>query len=468
VKALFAGLFTALVTAFIVVVPSFEKPDEPGHLDYIRFLLAEGRLPRPLATPPCHESHWEGHHPPLYYLYAGAALKLSGMDLKGLSTEKLECAMIVDPGAARRARASGAVPRPNPKSLALGGGDPRNFEADPRDSFPWKAPFATVRFLRFLGLPWGLLVLALSFHCAREAFGPRDPWAWAAAALAVLNPQFLFMCGAVGNDAVAAGFGAVLAALGIRALKRGRGGPSLALAGVTGAAAGLGIMAKLTNLAGAAAGTAVLAAGPRRRAGAVLVAVAVAAAVAGWWFVRNAMIAHGLFGRWEPFGALATLKAVPAYDVTHRLRPGFFLSFAPGSLPVLAFKSYWGLFGWMTVPAPGWFHALMLAASAGGLAGFLASRLPPPAPRFTRAFLGGSILLVAALMVRVNLELDAPHGRYFFAAIVPISLVIAGGLRYWARRAGIGDRAAAGAVVAAILAADGASLAILARVYGAP
>jgi hypothetical protein len=184
--------------------------------------------------------------------------------------------------------------------------------------------------------------------------------------------------------------------------------------------------------------------------------------------VRNALLAHGLFGKWDPFGALATLRAVPAYDVTHRIRPGFFLSLGQGSLPVLAFKSYWGLFGWMTVPAPGWFYALMLVFTVAGLAGFIASRVPPPAPRYLRTYLGMAALLVVALMVRVNLELDAPHGRYLFAALVPISLMLTAGLRHWATRFGVGARAGAGAVVAAMLFANAACLPVLLWVYGAP
>ena len=67
--------FLALGVAYALAVPMFEKPDETRHLDYVRFLARERRLPRPLPSAPFHEeTHWQGAHGPLPHAVAAAVL----------------------------------------------------------------------------------------------------------------------------------------------------------------------------------------------------------------------------------------------------------------------------------------------------------------------------------------------------------------------------------------------------------
>ena len=63
VLLLILATFVLLTSAFSAAVPIFEAPDEPAHVDYVRFLRTQHRLPLQGET-------GEAHQPPLYYLPA--------------------------------------------------------------------------------------------------------------------------------------------------------------------------------------------------------------------------------------------------------------------------------------------------------------------------------------------------------------------------------------------------------------
>lgn len=60
-------MYVALAVGYLRAVPMFEAPDEPSHLEYIAFVMAEGRLPVYGPTP---DVPGEGMQAPLYYLSA--------------------------------------------------------------------------------------------------------------------------------------------------------------------------------------------------------------------------------------------------------------------------------------------------------------------------------------------------------------------------------------------------------------
>ena len=453
--------------AYATAVPSFEKPDEPGHLGMARFLLAERRLPRPLASPPYHEVHWGGQQPPLYYALSAVLLGLAGShSLDGLGISELDHAMIVDRKVAERILASGVVPRPNPSSPAFGGRDPRHFQADPRDSFPYRRPFLAVRLLRLSGLPWGLVTVLLTWIVSCRLLGTRGPWAAVATGIVALNPQFLFLCGSLSNDSMAFAFAAALTAGAIAVLDTAPQGASVGQAAGMGVLAGAGLLVKLSVVpAVGAALLALVAAGGRRLAGAIRGAalyILPAAAVGGWWFAWN--MVHS--GDALNFGSL--VRSQPAYLAHHPLLSRYFLSLEPGALPVRVFKSFWAHFGWQTVAAPSAVYWVLLVLTVAGFTGFVAAGPDRRAPRFLRSFLLIHTAFSVALLVRQNLDLNAAQGRYLFASLPPIALMLAFGLRHWAGRIGIRDRVAAGGVAAVMLAANVACLRVILTVYGAP
>lgn len=99
-KALFVGVFAAyLLTGalFAVNTPAWQAPDEPAHYNYVRQIAQDGCCPRiepgdwqseyqrrltanrfaPQLLGSLDTIQYEDHHPPLYYLLASIAFKLS-------------------------------------------------------------------------------------------------------------------------------------------------------------------------------------------------------------------------------------------------------------------------------------------------------------------------------------------------------------------------------------------------------
>ena len=100
-------------------------------------------------------------------------------------------------------------------------------------------------------------------------------------------------------------------------------------------------------------------------------------------------------------------------------------------------RSFWGLFGWLNVPYPGWVYAAFRAAEILLLVGLvlvaiLVLRRRKPDWRWTAAVL---ILLWAALLtvswLRFMREVPAAQGRYFFPALTAFALLVALAHRGW-------------------------------------
>ena len=63
--------YLALGLAYNTTVPAFETPDEPGHLSYVRYLVAHRRFPVQQPDPELSPA-LEAHQPPLYYVLSAA------------------------------------------------------------------------------------------------------------------------------------------------------------------------------------------------------------------------------------------------------------------------------------------------------------------------------------------------------------------------------------------------------------
>lgn len=436
------ALHLAVSVSFAMLTPSFEKPDEPGHLDYIRFLAVNRRLPGPLPAHPFVESAYEGQQPPLYYVLQAAMVRaIDPKTLEGLDTGEYNSRGVVASHRAARPGDRKMPPRPNPDSHLFGGKEARIFESDERDAFPYRYPYSLVRILRFAGIPWGLLTVVLAYHLGVLVFGSRGHGATVAAALAALNPQFCFLSGSVSNDGMAVAAASLVTYLGVRhaltpVKRRHPTDPFL-----VGAALGIALLVKLTVLPLAVFIILCLLAGARWRWGAGARAIAAGAAaavvVSGWYFVRNAAVFGDLLGQ-------------AAYQITkdalvaeRSLFSPYFFSLAADSFPALTFKSFWGYFGWMNVPLnPRLYHALALLCAAGvlGVAGHAAGALKAAAPARRReltlvGLLSLHALLSLAITIRFNLTFVQPQGRYLFGSLLPLSILLLMGFRFWTDRA---------------------------------
>lgn len=170
---------------------------------------------------------------------------------------------------------------------------------------------------------------------------------------------------------------------------------------------------------------------------------AVALAISGWWFVRNAWV----YGNMDVFG----LKRHDMVVVGQPLTGPFDLSAARHFVTV-SFQSFWAQFGWMGILVDQRIYLLLwgLCALAGlGFALYLARVLfgkssiinvhsagPLPSQeqatslqKWTLGLLALCLVVLTAGVIQYNLTYVQAQGRYFFPAIVPIATFFVLGIR---------------------------------------
>lgn len=415
-----------LGVAWSAAVPMFEKPDEPGHLAYVTFLVRHHRLPGRIAGPRLVECAWEFHHPPLYYALTAALLRVAAPELDAaLDPGRLEARMILDRAYAARVRADGRWPRPNAASRTFGGRSPAMFERDPRDRWPWQYPYTVARGLRLAGLLWGAILVIAAHGFARAVLGP-GVWADVAAAVVALSPQAGFIVSGIGNEGMAAMWAGLTTWLAWGFVRGDRSGRRIA---AVGACLGLGLLTKVTV---GSLGLWVLAcgwAGGRWRGlAAAGLATGGAALVSGWWFARNAVV----FG--DPLAWQACLAVQQPFLDPHALTSAYFWSWTESSFPVRLFRSFWGTFGWMTLRSEDSFYRGYLVLTVTAVAAVIVRAAAPRGPdrrdrRRADALLVLHLLATLAMVVQLNRSFTGPQGRYLFPSLLPVAVLIAAGVR---------------------------------------
>ncbi len=437
--------YVLLASLFAVRTPAWQAPDEPAHYNYVRQLV-EGDLP--VIAPgdwdqaylsqvvgaefdpayPVNGITYEDWQPPLYYLLQAPVYALTGGSLTAMRL----------------------------LSVALGAG-----------------------------------VVLLAYVVGRAVF-PGRPWAALSVAVIVaFTPQHLAVLAAVNNDSLSELIiAAVLALLVSPWPDRPTSRRLLAL----GLLLGAGFLTKgSAYLLAPVAGVFLLARyWPRPDRGAVqslslslskndsdsdsdygrppvrselaralaLVFIPALALGALWWG-RNLAVYGGL----DFIGKAAHDAVVVGQPRTAEWIAQYGLTGTLGRFLRTTFVSFWGQFGWMAAPLPGWSVAglgLVTVAAVGGLVMALTAdrrrptavdageqgskgageRRPNGEPFFTRhsplatrhlLVLGLTFLLTLALHVGYNLTFVQHQGRYLFPALIPIAVGLTEGLEYWLR-----------------------------------
>jgi hypothetical protein len=423
---LFPAAFGVLAVLYSLVTPAWEAPDEVAHFVYVKRLLTERALPVQQVG-----VLGVAHHPPLYYVLA--ALAAWPADLS-------------DP--------SGAF-RPNPRFIwaEQGGRDVNAARHTTSETFPYAGHALALHLGRLVSVLLGMATVGLVVLTARDVFPERRAVWLLAGALVAFNPQFLFISAALNNDAMAAlgGAGAVRAT--VQAWRDPASARRWLVVGVWLAVCQL---AKTTTLGVVVAALAVFAVAaarigrPRRIARAAVALAGPIVVGSGWWFVRN----YALYG--DPTGRRVFEQAWQEH--LHAV-----VLDGPGLRHVLGeqFRSLWGVFGWMNVPAPGWLYAALAGLCLLGLLGAAAVVLDRSSDAWRGA--SGPLLILTLFALAQELFLlwviagcggSCQQGRYLFPALGAGALVVAAGLaRLLAGRAGSIGRAAVVGGLAATAAA---------------
>lgn len=282
------ALFLILASAYSVIVPAWEAPDEVGHFGYVLHWLREHTLPVQRVG-----ELGEAHQPPLYYWVAAAAAGLA--DVRD---------------------AAGSF-RPNPRFIWAGQGGAETNAAlhSTSETFPFQGQALALHLARAASVLMGCVTVALTCALGWEVWPSTPEIGLLAAALVAFNPQFLFIHAAVNNDNLLtlAASGAWLALL--RAQKRSEEWLRWAYVGLWLSAA---MMAKLGGvvIVGVAAATLLAStARPGRLTpllqGALATFLPVLLAT-GWWFWRNQVLYGDALG-WTVFARVfsAVLRRQP-------------------------------------------------------------------------------------------------------------------------------------------------------------
>ncbi len=410
--------FVALETAFIILsliygatTGLWEGPDETGHFMFVRHVARTGGLPVQRFDP--HNETYEGHHPPLYYT-AGALLTF------WIEMDDLAIMM-----------------RPNPNQLwRPGGHEPNIMLHTAAERFPYQGTALAIHIVRALSTVLGAVTVWATYAIGREIFSGRSMVPLAAAAFAALNPQFLFQSGTVNNDNAVVAFCALSTLMLVRLLRRGPSRRGFLLLGTF---VGMALLSKQTAFSlgpPVALGLAILAYRERSLrsflvwTGWTLLPVAL---IAGWWYVRN----QALYG--DPLAYRLFAASRPVINRTHFDSWPIIRGFL-----VRIHRSFWAIFGWMSIEMPlaiyDWLLGLYVVPVLGWLVGVLwrAERniqTPQETNERRQSMIVIFVLVVGMAWIwLINFASrfggEGHQGRFLFIALPVIALTIAGGLAH--------------------------------------
>lgn len=390
-------IFIILGVTYSLVNPIFEAPDELYHFAYVRHLATGHGLP---VQRPDNPGPWrqEGSQPPLYYL-------LGALTTFWIDTGDAADCMRTNPHAAM-----GYPESDGNKNIVLHGTCER---------FPYRGTALAVHLLRLLSVCLGATTVAVVYLIGREVFPNDLVVSTTAAGLIAFDPQFLFISSAVSNDSLVTALSGVTALL---ALKLSRHGAEHRQAIGAGIALGLALLTKLSALSLLVVVAAALSLSARRRrswpfiwrTGAVVLALA--AGIAGWWYLRN----------WQLYGDPTGLNAMVEV-VRPRTLPWQGLL---GEIKGIEL-SFWAVFGWFNILADGvvyGFVEMLLRLSLLGLAlGVIRRRWTGPVVLDLAVLALWLEVMVASLFRWTSMTMGS-QGRLLFPAVPAIGLFLALGL----------------------------------------
>ena len=405
------AVFVAVATAYSLIIPLFEGPDEDDHFRYAKFIADHHALPVQLFEPGGGIAGHQGWQPPL--VYALAAFVITPIDTSDYEQHlwrNYAGTFVGDPSCCGR----------------------NIYYHTDSENFPYTRTTLAVHLARLLSVLFGAITVAATYliaatilesdHATRITQS-TNYLALAAASVVAFNPSFLFASALVSNDAPLAAFSALVLLMWARLLNR-RVALNAKTAALTGLILGFAILTKTTALGLVPLTMFVLlfvawqARDLRLAIKTNVILVAVFALISGWWFARNWI----LYG--DPLAArLVSVSAL--FPRSGELTPPELFQI---SLPWL-WQTFWG------GPTPGDFSPIILSAlailTAVTLIGFAIFflRISNFEFRFTIFFLVAWLVIIFVAQLRfITMTTGADQGRYLFPAIPVFALLFVIGL----------------------------------------
>jgi 4-amino-4-deoxy-L-arabinose transferase-like glycosyltransferase len=387
--------YVAFAVAYTVSSPLYEPTDELRHVRYVRHLQAYNDLPVQSADGPRAQSH----HPPLYYVLGAVASAWVPVQ-QDVYYE----------------------PETNPywgyRYWETGVDNKNQYLHSDEEHWPFQGIALLVYVVRGLTILIGAGVIWTTHGIGREVFRGRWAPSLVSAAVVAFNPQFLYLSGAVNNDIAATLFGAAVALVCVRMVRKGSVVRSDLLLGVL---YGLACLTKLHLAALLIPIELAHILSLRRDRDWVsflrshLIVLGLAAGISGWWFWRNLVLYGDLTGMamvnelWE---------GRPAWDNLWAIRQ---------SLPYL-WTSLCGRFGYGQVPLPGVLYQGLFVAALAVAMGYLVPRRGGLRPAQVGVLVAAMGTFALVVFYYILIQPAGAMGRFLFPALPAASVIMAGGL----------------------------------------
>jgi 4-amino-4-deoxy-L-arabinose transferase-like glycosyltransferase len=386
---------------YSIVTPIWEAPDEPAHFEYAAYLRQNLTLPVQKVG-----GMDMAHHPPLYYVLAAIATLPADLN---------------DPAGAFNI---------NPNFIWQGrGGMESNVSFhSTADTFPYTGIALAVHLGRWLSIAMAALTVTLIIAISWQLFPSRPAIGLLAGALTAFNPQFLFISASMMNDNLL-----ILGATGtvwqsLRAAKNPHQDRQWLYLGLW---VSVAVLAKLNGFVfGFIAGLALIACAFRHRSAKIalrggVVMGSVVVLLTGWWFLRNMMLYQ------DPLGMSMYYVRRAGMLRTTPMQWNDLLDMFNTQL-----RSFFGVFGWMTIGMPNWFyeasHILLIISIIGILTALVTGKVKTLTRYqfFAMLFLATAMIVDELVMiVDVNRTGASQYqGRYLFPIIGPLMILVAYGL----------------------------------------
>lgn len=383
-------IYLGLGTLYVINTPTWQAPDEPAHYNYVR-QLADGQLP------------------------------------------------VIEPGDYDQEYLTEVV--------FISGFAPQ-YSIDPIEYEDWQPPLyyllqtpvfllsgGSITALRLFSLILGAAVIILAYATVLR-LAPDDPWlAMTTAVFLAFLPQHLAILGSINNDALAeliiAAILFMLVVIGQSAEMRKR---DILILGIL---LGAGYVTKGTVYPiSAVVGLLLIWRfwGQWRHVLQAGLLVAIPAFLVGTlWWGRNILVYGGL----DILGKAAHDSVVVGQPRTAEWINQFGVLGTVQRFINTTFNSFWGQFGWMTVPMtnPAWLYPLLWLFTGLALAGLIIIALQKR--RSLHLYILPLLIMVSLLVLTsgvhlvYNLTFVQHQGRYLFPALIPIGLGVAVGLGLW-------------------------------------